>query len=120
VPAHKLLLGVAFFGEGWAGVSQAEPGGASTGPASGTFDERAVEYRKLSETCPPTGTIAGTAYAVCGDEWWSYDTPETLAGKMDYVLEHGLGGAHFWELRGDTDDAALVTAMHDALHPAPG
>ena len=71
-------------------------------------------------TCPPTGTLAGTAYALCGDEWWSYDTPETLAGKMDYVREHGLGGAHLWELRGDTEDGDLLTAMDEALHPAPG
>jgi chitinase len=115
VPADKLLLGVAFFGQGWTGVTQPAPGGTSTGPASGTFDEGADEYRVLATTCPPTATIAGTAYAVCGDDWWSYDTPETLAGKMRYVREHGLGGAHFWELRGDTPSGELVTAMHDAL-----
>jgi chitinase len=118
VPADKLLLGVAFFGEGWTGASSPEPGATATGPASATFEERAVEYRRLAETCPPTGTIAGTAYAACGDEWWSYDTPETLTAKMGYVLDHGLGGTHFWELRGDTDSATLVTALHDALHPA--
>jgi chitinase len=119
VPADKLLLGVAFFGEGWTGVSSPEPGATATGAASATFEERAVEYRRLAETCPPTGTVAGTAYAVCGDEWWSYDTPETLTTKMGYVLDHGLGGAHFWELRGDTDSATLVTALHDALALAP-
>jgi chitinase len=116
VPADKLLLGVAFFGEGWTGVGQAAPGGASIAAASGTFDEGDAGYRNLSATCPPTGTLAGTAYAACGDEWWSYDTPETLAGKMDYVRRHGLGGAHLWELRGDTEDGALLTAMDDALH----
>jgi chitinase len=36
---------------------------------------------------------------------------------MDYVREHGLGGAHLWELRGDTEDGDLLTAMDDALHP---
>jgi chitinase len=115
VPAGKLLLGVGFFGEGWTGVTQPTPGGDATEAAPGTFRQGGDEYRVLSTTCPPTATIAGTAYAVCGDEWWSYDTPATLAGKMRYVQDHDLAGAHFWELRADTPTADLVTALHDAL-----
>jgi chitinase len=115
VPADKLLLGVGFFGQGWTGVTGAAPGSPASGPAEGTLEEGADEYRVLSASCPPTATIAGTAYAACGDEWWSYDTPETLAGKMRYVQDRGLGGAHLWELRGDTPSGELVTALRDAL-----
>ena len=63
--------------------------------------------------CPPTGTIAGTAYAYCGGNWWSYDTPGTIAGKMSYKKSQSLGGAFFWELSGDTSNGALITPLYN-------
>ncbi|CAH9419421.1 Chitinase (EC, partial [Streptomyces globisporus] len=54
VPASKLLLGIGFYGRGWTGVTQSAPGGTAK------------------------GTVGGTAYAHCGNDWWSYDTPATV------------------------------------------
>jgi chitinase len=115
VPEHKLLLGVGFYGRGWTGVTQSEPGGSATGPASGTYEPGIEDYKVLKETCPATGVIAGTAYAHCGTDWWSYDTPETIRAKMAYAKDQGLGGAFFWELHGDTADGELITAIHEGL-----
>ncbi|MGH3757814.1 glycoside hydrolase family 18 protein [Actinophytocola sp.] len=115
VPASKLLLGIGFYGRGWAGVTQAEPGGAATGAAPGTYEAGIEDYKVLKTRCPATGTIAGTAYAYCGDQWWSYDTPSTIGGKMGYANEQGLGGAFFWELSGDTANGELITAMASGL-----
>jgi chitinase len=115
VPAGKILLGVGFYGRGWTGVRSPEPGSAATGPAPGTYQPGLEDYRVLSRRCPPTGTIGGTAYAACGSQWWSYDTPETITGKMAYARSQGLGGAFAWELSGDTDDAVLLKAMADGL-----
>lgn len=117
VPSEKLLLGIGFYGRGWTGVTQSEPGGSATGPAPGAYEPGIQDYKLLKEDCPATGTIAGTAYAHCGDDWWSYDTPETIAGKMDYAKEKGLGGAFFWEASGDTSDGELITAIHEGLAP---
>jgi GH18 family chitinase len=66
-------------------------------------------------SCPVTGTVAGTAYAKCGSNWWSYDTPSTITGKMSYAKNQGLGGSFFWELSGDTSNGELVTAMKSGL-----
>jgi len=115
VPASKLLLGIGFYGRGWTGVTQSAPGGSATGPAPGTYEAGVEDYKVLKTKCPATGTIAGTAYAHCGDEWWSYDTPATIRGKMAYAKEQGLGGAFFWELTGDTADGELITAIDDGL-----
>jgi chitinase len=115
VPAEKLLLGIGFYGRGWTGVTQSAPGGTATGAAPGTYEAGIDDYEVLAASCPPTGTVAGTAYAHCGQEWWSYDTPETIAGKMDYARQQGLGGAFFWEFSGDTPDGTLVSAMHSGL-----
>ncbi|MFI9010073.1 glycosyl hydrolase family 18 protein [Actinosynnema sp. NPDC053489] len=115
VPSAKLLLGIGFYGRGWTGVTQAAPGGAATGAAPGTYEAGIEDYKVLKTKCPATGTIAGTAYAYCGNEWWSYDTPATIGGKMSYAKTQGLGGAFFWSLDGDTSNGELVTAMGNGL-----
>ncbi|MEV8402646.1 glycoside hydrolase family 18 protein [Streptomyces niveus] len=112
VPAQKLLLGIGFYGRGWTGVTQAEPGGTATGAAPGTYEAGIEDYKVLKNTCPANGTVAGTAYAHCGGNWWSYDTPATIGTKMNYKNEQGLGGTFFWELSGDTTDGELIKAIN--------
>ncbi|MDL4819276.1 glycoside hydrolase family 18 chitinase [Actinomadura opuntiae] len=115
VPASKLLIGIGFYGRGWTGVTQSEPGGTATGAAPGTYEAGIEDYRVLKGKCPPTGTVGGTAYAKCGSEWWSYDTPSTIGGKMAYAKGQGLGGAFFWELSGDTTGGELISAIRNGL-----
>jgi chitinase len=115
VPLSKLLLGIGFYGRGWAGVSQSTPGGTATGPAPGKYEQGVEDYKVLAERCPPTGKIAETSFAFCGGQWWSYDTPGTIGTKMSYARSQGLGGAFFWELSGDTGNGTLINAMRGGL-----
>ncbi|MFG2007590.1 glycosyl hydrolase family 18 protein [Micromonospora sp. NPDC048868] len=115
IPSDKLLLGIGFYGRGWTGVTQAAPGGTATGPAPGTYEQGIEDYKVLKNTCPATGTVAGTAYAKCGNNWYSYDTPSTINGKMTYAKNQGLGGAFFWELSGDTGNGELIGAIKGGL-----
>ncbi|MCX4611796.1 MULTISPECIES: glycoside hydrolase family 18 chitinase [Streptomyces] len=115
VPASKLLIGIGFYGRGWTGVTQDAPGGTATGPAPGTYEQGIEDYKVLKTSCPATGTIAGTAYAHCGTNWWSYDTPATIGTKMAWAKSQGLGGAFFWEFSGDTSNGELVSALTSGL-----
>ncbi|MDT4986604.1 MAG: chitinase, partial [Micromonosporaceae bacterium] len=115
VARNKLLLGVGFYGRGWTGVTQAAPGGSATGAAPGTYEAGIEDYKVLKNTCPATSTVGGTAYALCGNNWWSYDTPSTISGKMSYAKTQGLGGSFFWELSGDTTNGELINAMRSGL-----
>ncbi|MFE3641921.1 glycosyl hydrolase family 18 protein [Streptomyces sp. NPDC059169] len=115
VPAAKLLLGIGFYGRGWTGVTQAAPGGTATGPAPGTYEQGIEDYKVLKNSCPANGTVAGTAYAHCGTNWWSYDTPATIGGKMSWAKNQSLGGAFFWEFSGDTANGELVNAISTGL-----
>ncbi|MCX5310642.1 glycoside hydrolase family 18 chitinase [Streptomyces sp. NBC_00154] len=115
IAGSKLNLGIGFYGRGWTGVTQATPGGTATGPAPGKYEQGIEDYKVLKTSCPSTGTIAGTAYAKCGSNWWSYDTPATIAGKMTYVKNQGLKGAFFWEFSGDTSNGELVSAIDSGL-----
>ncbi|WP_326741556.1 glycoside hydrolase family 18 chitinase [Streptomyces sp. NBC_01768] len=115
VPASKMLLGIGFYGRGWTGVTQDAPGGTATGAAPGTYEAGIEDYKVLKNSCPATGTVAGTAYAHCGTNWWSYDTPATIASKMTWAKGQGLGGAFFWEFSGDTANGELVGAINSGL-----
>ncbi|MQA26206.1 MAG: chitinase [Micromonosporaceae bacterium] len=115
VSGGKLLLGIGFYGRGWTGVSQSAPGGSASGPAPGTYEQGIEDYKVLKTRCPSTGTAGGTAYAFCSGQWWGYDTPGTIGGKMSYANSQGLGGAFFWELSGDTSGGELITAMKNGL-----
>ncbi|WP_282702549.1 glycoside hydrolase family 18 protein [Streptomyces sp. CC219B] len=112
IPPAKLLLGIGFYGRGWTGVTQSAPGGTATGPAAGTYEQGIEDYKVLKAKCPATGTVGGTAYAKCGSNWWSYDTPATVATKMTYKNQQGLGGTFFWELSGDTANGELIRAIN--------
>ncbi|WP_327238528.1 glycoside hydrolase family 18 chitinase [Streptomyces sp. NBC_01317] len=115
VPAAKLLLGIGFYGRGWTGVTQAAPGGSATGAAPGKYEAGIEDYKVLKTSCPPTGTVGGTSYSYCGNNWWSYDTPATIAGKMTWAKQQGLGGAFFWDFTGDTTNGELITAISNGL-----
>ncbi|KUL38052.1 chitinase [Streptomyces sp. NRRL F-4489] len=111
VPANKLLLGIGFYGRGWQGVTQDAPGGTATGAAPGKYEAGIDDYKVIKARCPATGTVGGTAYAKCGDQWWSYDTPQTIGTKMAFKDAQGLGGTFFWELSGDTPNGELIKAI---------
>ncbi|MGW7637885.1 glycoside hydrolase family 18 protein [Streptomyces decoyicus] len=111
IPAGKLLLGIGFYGRGWSGVTQDAPGGSATGAAPGKYEAGIDDYKVLKSRCPATGKVGGTAYAKCGDQWWSYDTPETIGTKMAFKNAQGLGGTFFWELSGDTTNGELIKAI---------
>ncbi|MER7985543.1 glycoside hydrolase family 18 protein [Streptomyces noursei] len=111
VPADKMLLGIGFYGRGWSGVTQDAPGGTATGAAPGKYEAGIDDYKVIKGRCPATGTVGGTAYAKCGDQWWSYDTPQTIGTKMAYKDAQGLAGTFFWELSGDTSDGELIKAI---------
>jgi chitinase len=116
IPSEKLLLGFGYYGRGWTGVTQSTPGGSATGPAPGTYEAGIEDYKVLVNECPATGTVAGTAYAYCNGEWWSYDTPATIATKTAWANSQGLGGAFAWELSGDTSNGTLVSAIDAGLN----
>jgi len=115
IPSSKLLLGIGFYGRGWAGVTQKQAGGKATGPAPGLYEAGVNDYKEIIKHCKPSGVVAGTAYCFNGGQWWGFDTPGTIASKMGYAKSQGLGGAFFWELSGDTTGGALISAIRSHI-----
>ena len=109
-PSAKLLLGIGFYGRGWTGVTQSAPGGRRPDAAPGTYEQGIEDYKVLKNSCPANGTVAGTAYAHCGTNWWSYDTPATI-GSQDELGE----GARAWEAR--SSGSSAVTPPTESWSP---
>ena len=115
IPGSKLLMGIGFYGRGWMGVKQKAAGGTATGPAPGKYEAGVQDYKLLKTQCPANGTVAGTAFCFKGGQWWSYDTPTTIAAKMGWAKSQGLAGAFFWELSGDTTNGELINAIRSHI-----
>jgi chitinase len=120
VPADKIVVGVPFFGRGFKGVPATNNGlyQPHSGVPEGTRGEGIYDW----------GGIADTYLGAYNRHWhqeakapWlydaheqimiTYDDPESLAYKVDYVHQHGLGGVMIWELSADDAQGSLVDAL---------
>lgn len=103
VPAEKLVLGVPFYGHGDKSVYP-------------DF----VNYNKLSlkeGLAEKFDDKAGVPYYVDeeGRLVMTFENPESLKLKADYVKKNGLGGMMIWELGGDTGKQDLLKTVKKAL-----
>lgn len=122
-PAHKLVMGMPFYGQGWTGVSGGGDGMGqpATGPAPAKWASGYADYKELKELAA-SGSYQlhrdrrnGSAWLFDGTTLWTYDDPQVLRTKTRYIREEGLGGAMFWSLDADTDDGELMTAVDEGL-----
>ncbi|MET8331565.1 glycoside hydrolase family 18 protein [Streptomyces sp. NPDC005181] len=122
-PARKLVMGMPFYGQGWTGVTGGGDGlgRPATAPAPATWAAGYEDYKALKKLAE-SGTYTihrdvrnGHAWLFDGTTLWTYDDPQVLRTKTSYIRQHGLGGAMFWSLDGDTDDGELMTAVDQGL-----
>ncbi len=112
VPADKIHLGVAFYGRRFGDVAPARDGLLQKFRSDGGF----ISWREIAE-----GPLAQKAWARHWDaqaqapwlwnatthQFISYDDPQSLQAKIDYVERKGLGGFMYWEYRQDRDEQLL-------------
>jgi chitinase len=123
-PAEKIVPGGAFYGRGWKRTKSGDGSGlySRAGGAAPATDEPGYEYYRNLPLDDPGFTahwddLAKAPYLYNPETqiFWSYDDPASLAVKGAYVRYHGLGGAMYWEISGDTDGGDLVSALHGAM-----
>ncbi|MFF5500739.1 glycoside hydrolase family 18 protein [Streptomyces roseolus] len=122
-PAHKLVVGMPFYGQGWTGVTGGGDGlgQPAAGPAPATWAPGSEDYKNLKKLAA-SGTYTlyrghrnGHAWLFDGTTLWTYDDPSVLRTKANWVRTHGLGGAMVWSLDGDTADGELIHAIDRGL-----
>lgn len=125
VPAHKLVLGVAFYGRQWVNVHPENNGLYQVGYTgeTGFGDNR---YSNLAPSLVNKQGFVRYWDAVARAPWlWnaeqqifiSYDDAQSLREKSSYVLQHGLGGIMFWQYTSDYNNELLNT-IYDVFQVA--
>jgi chitinase len=135
VAANQLLLGIPLYSRGWRGVGPADGlYQSAAGAAPGTWESGMFDYWDVRERLRERpdqyvrywDAAAGVPYVYSpldGGTFLTYEDRESVALKIDYVMEHELGGTFFWELSGDVRDRespdCLVALAADRLLAAP-
>jgi chitinase len=119
VPSDKLLVGIPFYSHGYGAVPNINDGlfqrgtGTPVGWKSMDGDWRVLSQSRLRDPNYVRHWEANAQvpwlYDPTTGTWVSYDDPQSVAAKVRYVREHGLGGVVIWELGGD--DGALMQAI---------
>jgi chitinase len=111
VPAEKLVLGVPFYGKSWGHVPDQNHGLFQPGkevpdtylPYSSLTNLENDGYIRYWDT----QSSAPYLYNRTTQTFISYDDPESLEKKCEYVLDHKLAGIMFWEYSGDSANILL-------------
>lgn len=118
VPKEKIVIGVAFYSRKWSGVPDvdhgliqmaATPGGF--GPHYSLLEE---EYINKNGYVRYWDDEAKAPFLYNGDEFITYDDEESIAQKVKYVKENGLGGVMFWEYKCDRTHT-LMKALAETM-----
>jgi chitinase len=121
VPASKIVLGVPFYGHLWGEVGAENHGLFQPGkPVAGDW----ASYAALSGSYLSSGFVrywdatskAPYLYNAEKKIFVSYEDPESLAAKCDYILSNKLAGVMFWEYSGDPSGTLLKT-IDKRFHP---
>jgi len=121
VPAHKLVIGVPFYGRFWTHVPETSNGVYQKSGSVGNYklysDIRTnfltnPSYRRYWDV----NAKAPYLYSKDSAMMISYDDPESLRLKMKYLKKEKLSGVMFWEYHGDYQ-GELLNAIHQALIP---
>ncbi|MFN5288653.1 MAG: glycoside hydrolase family 18 protein, partial [Planctomycetia bacterium] len=119
VPTGKIVMGAPIYGRGWSGVANVNNGlfQNATGSASGTWEKGVFDYSDLLnkvKTQPEVykvywDTQADTPFiyapTVEGGMFSTFENPEMIAKRVDYIFANQLGGMMFWEASGDVRDS---------------
>ena len=123
VPRRQLVVGMPFYGRGWAGVG-AENNGlfqAASGPAPGTFEAGLEDFKVLKGLEATYGSFRDFRsrghwiYSPATGIFWGYDNVRAAREKALYVELRDLGGMMFWELTGDDAEGTLVKSLGGVL-----
>lgn len=111
VPAHKLILGIPFYGRKWEKVTPTNNGlyqSAQTGSAIVASWEIAADMKsgKFQELYDDSAK-ASYLWNAQDNIFISYETPKEIALKSAFIKEKGLGGAMFWEYSLDNKQELL-------------
>jgi chitinase len=117
VPPEKIILGTAFYGYGWSGVTNFNNGRYQlvTGDCkSYSYQDLAEHYINRNGFIRYWDDQAKAPYLWNGDTFISYEDEESLNYRTIYIRANQLGGAMIWEYT--HDNGALLNKIYRELN----
>ena len=119
VPPHKLLIGAAFYGREFADVQPAHDGLYQTyGHYQGEhpWPQLKADFINRNGYVRHWDTVGQAPYLwnATTRRFISYDDPQSIAAKADYVKSRHLGGIMYWE-QGEDPQGELLDAVWRTL-----
>jgi chitinase len=110
VPANKLIMGIPFYGYRNKGVHNANNGLYQTHTGafySDSYEAITKNYIGKNGFVRYWDAQSRVPYLWNGSTFISYDDPQSIALKADYVKSKGLGGVMIWEISQDPGESLL-------------
>lgn len=119
VPREQIVVGMPFYGRGFTGVPETNHGlyQPFTGTITARYHTIASDYLPTFERHWHDEAEVPWLYDRASRTMLTYDDPESIERKADYINDQGLGGAMFWELSGDDAEWSLLNAIAARLTP---
>ena len=108
IPAHKLVMGLAFYGNSGAG-SQISLQEIKNGIASGKWTDHWDDVAKVPYVTDAKGKFA-----------YGYDDERSLTIKCQYILDNNLAGGMYWEYNNDDNAGTERTTVFEKLLKGSG
>jgi chitinase len=118
VPIEKLVMGVAFYGKAWKSVNPHNLGLFQPAVGWKNFPYKEIEvfmedanYLKNWDSLSNASFLWNERDSI----FITYESPESIQKKMQYIKEKGMGGVMFWEYHEDSDSRILLNAIDEAV-----
>ena len=116
VPAEKIVIGAAFYSRRWDGVPDVNHGlfqkAATIGQYGPGYTVLVNEYIGKNGFTRYWDESAQAPFLFNGSSLISYDDPESIKAKCDFLKREGLLGIMYWD-HGSDPSRALLTAMNE-------
>ena len=131
MPRNKIVMGLAAYGRGWTLASSAPGQGIGAEairgcePMKDTQQEGVLNYIEALTVIAAGGQVTydeatTTMYVQKGDQWYSYEDPNSIVKKVDYIKQQGLLGAMIWAVDNDEfyNGNPIINAIYNNLYTA--
>jgi len=119
VPAEKIIMGIPFYGRMWEKVHPQDNGLFQPGKFKQGLPYNAINKLLEDSTYVRYWDEIASApyiYSERDSTWITFEDEESIARKMEFIKENGLGGAMFWELSEDPSGSLLENISQKLEH----